>query len=244
MTELADAIRNLANAVTGTSPSSLLTRSSGVLALGERKDAVSFEAGCERLDIEVASSIRSGQPTRAQLEGFLAASPHWLFLAGHFADRTLFNDAKNVRLGFHADHVALQLGNDPVTTLTKGTDAFGLDEHLEVVIWGGCDVATSHAVVEDLRQLFGEHLLLGFAGVTGWQVTNAMFGGGAFTQNHLFHRILDGGMDAASVRDAWMKMAQFGWADSTLGTRFRAVDPDGQEWKLTDGQITTGRKFA
>ncbi len=95
-----------------------------------------------------------------------------------------------------------------------------------------------------MRTLFGPHVLLGFNGLTGWKMVDAMLGGGFIgAGRHFFDRVVGKDSDAAGVRDAWMETAKFGYGGSDNESKFRAIDPDGREWKLQKGEIRPGRRF-
>lgn len=216
--------------------------SAGILSLGTRRDATTFEKGCAGLGLKARLPIKKPNPTMAELESFFAGPARWLFFGGHFGGRTLSNEQGNVEIRFESDHVKATV-DDAKAQLHKKGSAFRLHEDCVVVLWGGCSVCTDADTVRTLRTLFGEHVLLGFAGLTGWRMVDALLGGGFIKKEHFFDRLSPGKLEPAAIRDAWMRTARRGYGGGDLEGRFRAVDPDGQEWRLTGGKIVRGRKF-
>ena len=219
-----------------------MARSTSILSLGTRKDATTWEKGCKGLGFDVGAVIKKSYPTMDELKALVKTKPHWLFLAGHFGSLELLNDKEDVFVEFAADQVELHVKKEK-ETIKQSSGDFGLNANCEVVIWGGCDVCTNRNTVEILRKLFGEHVLLGFKGLTGWRMSDAILGGDFIKSDHFFDRVQGHEDDPVAIRDAWMKTAQKGYAGGDLEDRFRAVDRNGQEWVLRKKKIVKGRKF-
>lgn len=219
-----------------------MAKSTAILSLGTRKDATTWEKGCKGLGFDVAAVIKKPYPTIDELKTLVKTKPHWLFLAGHFGSLQLLNENEDVFVKFASDQVELHVKSDDVTIKQSGSD-FGLNANCELVVWGGCDVCTNRNTVEILRKLFGEHVLLGFRGLTGWRMVDAILGGDFIKSDHFFDRIKGHEDDPVAIRDAWMKTAQQGYGGGKLEDRFRAVDRNGQEWVLRKKKIVKGRKF-
>jgi hypothetical protein len=213
----------------------------GICSLGTRKDATTWEKGCQKLGFDVPLPIKKPSPTMQELKTFCKSSPDWIFFAGHYGGLTMTNERDTVEIRFGADHVKLTAG-DESASVKKGTPDFELDKNCKVILWGGCNVCTSKYVIRTLRTLFGAHVMLGFAGLTGWRMVDAMLGGG-FIKIHFFTRVKDCFTNPAKIRDAWMQTARDGYAKSDFEDRFRAIDPAGQEWLLNKGRITRGRRI-
>lgn len=212
------------------------------LCLGTRRDAATWEAGCDGLGHRRGVSIRAPAPTADALASFFAGDAQWLYLGGHFGGTRLYNEAGTTAVSFGSDAVVVTTPAGE-RTLTKGRE-FMLHTSAFVVLWGGCSVCSGDATIRTLRSLFGQHVLLGFAGLTGWSMVDTMLGGGAM-RNHFFKRLRDGGPQTMhAVAMAWMGAAAAWYGKGPNEAKFRAVDWEGQEWKLADGRIVEGRSFA
>lgn len=220
-----------------------MARSTGILSLGTRKDATTWEKGCKNLGLDTPHPIKKGSPTMNELRAFFKSEPQWVFLAGHFGDLTLCNEEQSVTVTFATDGVTLAV-EDETTVLRKGTEDFSLDANCRVVLWGGCSVCSDERTIRTMRTLFGPHVLLGFAGRIGRKMVDAMLGGGFIgAGRHFFDRVAGKDGDEVSVRDAWMETAKFGYGGGKVEWQVRAIDPDGREWKIQKGQIKPGRRF-
>jgi len=179
----------------------------------------------------------------SELRGFFKSKPNWIFLAGHFGRLELSNEDGSVKITFATNGVTLELG-DEIALLKKGSEDFSLDANCIVALWGGCSICSSEITIRTMRTLFGPHVLLGFNGLTGWKMVDAMLGGGFIgAGKHYFNRVRGKEINAAGVRDAWMETAKFGFGGTKIESKFRAIDPDGREWKLQGGSIKPGRSF-
>lgn len=195
------------------------------------------------MGFDAPNPIKKGLPTLDELQAFFKSKPEWIFFAGHFGDFELSNEDGSVTVAFAADGVVLSVGGGTIQ-LKKGTEEFSLDAKCEVVLWGGCSVCSSDATIRTLRALFGPHVLLGFRGTTSWEMVDAMLGGGFIgAGKHFFDRVVGRDSDALGVRDAWMQTAKLGYAGTKAEPKFRAIDPDGREWRLLKGDIKPGRSF-
>jgi hypothetical protein len=221
-------------------------KKSGPLALGTRQDALTWEKGCQSVGIDPIASLREPSPDMAELRTFFSQAPNWLYLGGHFGSKKLMNDAYlnndtgAVTITFATDHIKVVIdGKDE--TLRKD-DKFLLHKKCEVVLWGGCSVCST-GTIQVLRKLFGKHLLLGFDGETGWKMVDAMLGNGFIKKEHFFANVKGQIGDLKAVRNAWMKAAQAGYGSVSNEDKFRAIDVDGQGWKLKDKKIVKWTKF-
>jgi hypothetical protein len=221
-----------------------MAKNTAILSLGIRKDATTWEKGCKDLGFGTPSPIKKPSPTLDELKAWFKSKPHWIYFGGHFGDLTLSNEDSTVEIEF--GEAAVKVKKDGATTeLKKGSADFTVDANCEVVLWGGCSVCSGETAIRTMRSLLGNHVLLGFAGLTGWKMVDAMLGGDFIKgENHFFARVKGKESDAVAVRDAWMETAKFGYGKSENESKFRAVDPDGQEWKLQKGEIVRGRKIA
>jgi hypothetical protein len=220
-----------------------MARSTGILSLGIRRDATTWENGCKGLGFDTPNPIKKGSPTLSELRAFFKSKPEWIFLAGHFGDLELSNEDGSVTATFDTDGVRLAVSG-ATALLKKGSEDFSLDANCKVVLWGGCSVCSREMTIRTMRTLFGPHVLLGFMGTTSWEMVDAMLGGGFIRAgNHFFDRVAGKDDNAAGVRDAWMETAKSGYGETKAEPKFRAIDPDGREWKLQKGEIRPGRSF-
>jgi hypothetical protein len=187
-----------------------MTLSSGILSLGSRKDATTWENGCKRLGFDTPNPIKKGFPTMTELRAFFKSTPDWIFLASHFGDLEMSNDDGSVSLTFATNEVTLKAAGE-TAVVKKGVD-FTLDANCKVVLWGGCSVCSGETTIRTMRTLFGPHVLLGFNGLTGWKIVDAMLGGGFIgAGRHFFDRVAGKESDPVGIRAAWMETAKFGY---------------------------------
>jgi hypothetical protein len=217
-----------------------MSKKVATLSLGTREDAKTWNQGCERLGFTVVSSVRKSNPTDAELDSVFGSDAEWLYLGGHFGSYTLSNEAGDLELKFQNDRIKVYRDNKWARDIEKGS-GFKLNKSCWVVLWGGCNVCTGNESVRTMHKLFDEHVLLGFSGLTGWAMVNAMLGGGFIKAKHFFNNVQRGTDDPIAVRNAWMEAARAGYGGGSLEDRFRAFDYDMQEWKLKDGKIVKGR---
>jgi hypothetical protein len=212
------------------------------LALGTRQDAATWEKGCTGVGIGSLTSLRKSTPDMAELKSFFAETPDWLYFGGHFAGLTLFNeDRYNNRAGavsihFEDDHVEIKI-DGTIERLNKADDTFQLYRNAVVILWGGCSVCDTTYTMKTLRNLFYPHVLLGFSGSTGVAMVDAMLGNGFIKTKHFFDNVSGKTADLDAVTKAWMTAAQTGYGSGPMADRFRAIDFDGQGWKLEGGKI-------
>lgn len=217
-----------------------MTDRTGILCLGTRPDARTWEKGCQSLGFDAPLPIKKPAPTMEELRRFFGSSFDWVFFGGHFAGSRLYNESGSVGVRFAGDAVTLEAGGES-STLERGTAEFGLQPRL--ILWGGCSTLGASAVVRDLNALFGTHTMLGFRGITGWKVVDAMLGAGFMTGKRHFFARSQAGSSSAELTSAWMQTAKVGWAGGTLEDRFAAVDTGGQRWVLRDKQVVRDSKL-
>ena len=237
----------------------------GVLSLGPNRAANSWTDGCNSLGIKVLPpNINREAPTLDELLTFFKSSPDWIYFAGHHLDNYLYGFQMSVRVEFDEDKVTLFTDRAPLvkgrnpewkeTVLEKGTDKFKLDVSQNlVVLWGGCSVCSDRHPerITSLFSLFGPHVLLGFSDMCGIDMVDVLLGGKATIEDggtwtvkkNFFANLQDTKKDAEAVRNAWLQAAVAAHGGTALVDRFRAIDPDGQEWKITKKEIVKGRKI-
>jgi len=238
----------------------------GVLSLGPNRVANTWKNGCKELGIDVLPPfINKEAPTVDELLAFLRTSPDWIYFAGHHLGNELFSEHMSVRIGFEKDKVALFTGGLPKakggsydpkkTTIERDSSQFMLNvSNNLVILWGGCSVCSDHntLLMTDLFSLFGPHVLLGFGGMTGIDMVDVLLGGGATVKDtgaswslkaNFFANLKDTKKDAEAVRNAWMQAALAGHGGTETEGVFRAIDPDGQEWKIKNKKIVRGRQI-
>lgn len=223
-----------------TAPSTATSSEAATLSLGRRADAGSWEKGCRDLGFSSGVSLRKDRPTLAELKDLFKSTPTWLYLGGHFGSNNLYNRFDDVKIYFEADKVSIAINTAAIVDLNKGTPDFQLERNMDVMLWGGCDVFTFEATLKNIRHLFDNPLILGFRGTTGRLLVDAVLGG-TTVRNHFFKRIGDNKADLVAVRNAWLETAIFEYGGGEYEDNFRALDRNGQEWKLRDKKIVAGR---
>ncbi len=238
----------------------------GVLSLGPNRVANTWADGCKGLGIPVLPPfINKEAPTLDELLTFFGTSPDWIYFAGHHLGNELFSEKMSARIDFEKDKITLFTGGLPTakgrpyeptkTTIDRDSSQFMLNmsDNL-VVLWGGCSVCSDQhtQLLTDLFSLFGAHVLLGFAGMCGINMVDVLLGGSApdkdtgnswSLKKNFFANLQDSTKDAEAVRDAWMQAALVGHGGTEIEGSFRAIDPDGQEWKVAKNKIVKGRKI-
>jgi hypothetical protein len=204
--------------------------------LGSRRDANDWESGCQGLGLRRMQSVRTGLVSMSTAKNFFVHSPEWLYLAGHYAG-SLYSENGETDISFSNNGVTIQAGNQ-TATLTKGRD-FQLHRNIKVVIWGGCSLLGSPDEVQTMKTLFGDkHVMLGFGGITGWRIVQALFGGGFIPKSGSFFGRLSRNPSPEDIVQAWMGAASQGYGgNAQIDHLFRAVDHNGQAWKLAGKQI-------
>lgn len=217
-----------------------MTDKTGILSLGTRGDATTWEKGCRELGFDTPAPIKKPAPTMDELKQYFATESQWLFFAGHFSGGRLYNESGAVGVRFRSDAVVLEVGKDNVE-IKKDSSEFRVRPRL--ILWGGCSTLGENALVRDLHTLFGDHTMLGFRDMTGWRMVNAMLGAEHLKgKAHFFTRVA---ADSTStvLTDAWMQTAKLGYAGGSLENRFAAVDATGQRWILRDKKIVKDSKL-
>jgi len=206
-----------------------MTDKTGILCLGTRGDATTWEKGCKALGFDAPSPIKKSSPTMDELKAFFASSFDWVFFGGHFASRRLYNASGSVGVRFAATGVTLEVGSETATVAKKD-----LRLQPRLILWGGCSTLGNNDLVRDLHTLFGDHTMIGFKGLTGWRVVDAALGAGFMKGNKHFFTRVEAGSSSADLTMAWMQTGALGWGGGDLENRFAAVETDGQRWILRD----------
>ena len=85
--------------------------------------------------------------------------------------------------------------------------------------------------------------MLGFRGVTGWRIVNALLGQEFMKgRQHFFTRVT-ATSNSAELTSGWMDTAKAGYAGGDLENRFAAVDDTGQRWVLRDKKVAKDAKL-
>ncbi len=237
------------------------------LSLGSRKDADRWRKGMkEKLSYSETKWVKKVEPTMAEVEGFFGTNDDWLFMAGHFGgvqsewgswpysgDRRLYNDPDDDvttppthEILFRSDHALVRRksgGSWEEKKLRKGTE---LKQSCKVILWGGCDVCSNQAQLNVIRALFGQPLVIGWLGITGWKIVDIMLGGhggnpdpGTWNTPNFWNELGSGHEDPVKIRNAWLKVAKsIPWGGDVL-ERFCVIDPDGTRHKATDEPLVS-----
>ncbi|MEA3643420.1 MAG: hypothetical protein VBE63_26320 [Lamprobacter sp.] len=212
------------------------------LCLGSRQDAATWNAGCERLGMTQAASVRAPTPSLSQIKDVFASAADWVYFGGHFVGGELYNEGHSLGITFRESKVEIK-ANGTTETIERAGKEFKLTE-VKVVLWGGCSVCSSSSTIKTMRRLFGNHVMLGFASLTGWQMVDAMLGGGFIKRQHFFANVggaASGDLDLVAM--AWMDAAKWGYGGGPNESKFRAIKQNGQELKLEKGAIVDGRNI-
>lgn len=217
-----------------------MTDKNGILSLGTRSDATTWEKGCKALGFDAPLPIKRSAPSMDDLKALFGRSYDWVYFGGHFAGNRLYNDKGDVGVRFAADRVTLEVGSDRVE-LTRGSSALALSAP-RLILWAGCSTLGNNAVVADLHRLFGDHTMVGFRAMTGRRMVDAMLGAGFMADKRHFFTRVTAASSAVELRTAWMETARIGYAGGSLEDRFAAVDPNGQRWVLRDKKVVRDSK--
>lgn len=204
--------------------------------LGSRRDASDWESGCQGLGFRPLHSVRTGHVKLTTAQQFFRSSPQWLYMAGHYSGQQLYSEESETQITFSKDEISLStIGGS--AQVKKVDNSFGLHKNIKVVIWGGCSLLGNEEDVAMMRGWFGDHVMLGFAGLTGWRILQAMFGGGFIPKNRSFFARLGRNPSADDILNAWMETAQLGYGGAEMEEKFRAIDIKGQGWRLSSKKI-------
>lgn len=210
------------------------------LDLGNPTDAKSWEAGCRSLGMQAEDSVMTSSPGTARLKDFFFGQPDWVYFSGHFAGGDLWGDGGDT-VSFASGHVVISSGGTETKLLPD--QGFAMYKYCSLVIWGGCSACSSPSTIRNIRELFANPTILGYAGSTGWKINDAMLGGG-FIRPHFFANLRASGpgpYNSATLVNAWMDAAKWGYGGSAMESLFRAIDADGRESRLSNGQVVSGR---
>ena len=231
------------NSLVAAQLSNALRSTYSTLELGAQKDGRSWEAGCVRLGMRSRSSIFSQTPTMDDLVAFFRTPCEWIYMSGHYlyASGKLYSD-EGVSIVFLDDAVDVTVAGEK-RRLTKASGDFQLHVGCTLLVIAACSALTLESRIRTFRTLFDAPVLLGYARMCGVAINTAMMGGG-FIANAFFGRVANkrAQNDRNAARDAWMETANAGYGGGDIEDMFRAVDEDGQEWKLSGKTIVKGRK--
>ena len=207
----------------------------GILCLGTRTDAETWRTGAVKLGFEDnGASITGPSPTMDKLRKFFGTSADWVFFGGHFIDH-LYNDRETIHVYLNSDEVKLKV--DGETETIKRTDGSNFKLRPTVIFWGGCSVLHRAGQIKATQELFNNPLQLGFGGLTGPKIMNALLGKGFIPEDRAFFSRIKDRDDREQVRQAWMETANWGYGGGEIEDNFRAVDPDGKIWGLSNKKI-------
>ena len=233
--------------------SSALTAS--ILSLGTRTDAATWKSGVESLGGTIVKEIRAPVPSVSDIKSFFASDEQWLFIAGHFSNGELYNQAHEdgdtanaVVIKFRNDRVILNHGTSAAVDLVKNAD-FSQHINCKAVFWGGCNTNSNTGQVATFRTLFGNHTLIGWKGITGWQILNVVMGGFGNTapnpSQDFFDRLGTDFADPTSIRTSWLDAAnEAQWGDSgQTEAKFSVIDPGGRGFRIHNNTVSPDPAF-
>lgn len=174
----------------------------------------------------------------------------------------MYNEPGTATLYFYSDRVRLEVGKGKgvKTQVIRGDNAAEFSLQCKVMLMCGCSIIPdeNHPYsngLADIFALFGPHLLLGLKGSTGWRMFNYLLGGETPgvpkpLADNFFANLDDETEDVEVIRNAWLKAGAAGYHDpkqpkttTTQEAQVIAVDPDGQQWHLKQGEPEKGQKF-
>lgn len=211
-----------------------------VLSLGTRRDAQQFRKGAtDKLHLTAGTVLNAPKPPLDDIKKLFARSDDVLFLAGHYV-QSLYNEDHSVDLTFAADKLTIKYDGQS-SVLNRGAEF--KQTNCKLVIWGGCSVCSSDTTIATMRALFGSHVMIGWIGVTGWEITDIMFGGKGhgspepeplpdLAEPNYFTALSGSVGDPARLWKDWLKVAKaLPWGNDSQGKpyldRFCAVDVGG-----------------
>ena len=213
-----------------------------VLSLGTRRDAKQFQKGAiKKLHLSAGITLNTPKPPLEDIKKLFARSDDVLFLAGHYAG-SLYNADRTVDVAFAAEKLTIRYDGQ-TSVLNRGTQF--KQTNCKLVIWGGCSVCDDDGAIAVIRALFGSPVLIGWIGVTGWEITDIMFGGKGhgsaepeplpdFAEPNYFTALGGSITDPARLWKDWLKVAKaIPWGNDAQGKpfldRFCAVDSGGKK---------------
>ncbi len=221
-----------------------------ILSLGSRRDAKQFRKGAAgKLSLTEGAVVTGAKPSLAEIKTLFRRSDDVLFLAGHYST-TLYNQDQTIHLSFANDKLTIKYDGQ-VTELVRGTGFKQTGPKL--VIWGGCSVCSSDTTTATMRALFGPHVMIGWIGETGWEITDIMFGGKGnantgseplptYATPNYFEELGGSIADATKLWKAWLKVANgipWGNAPNNGGPyidRFCTIDKSGTKHLPAGGE--------
>lgn len=204
--------------------------------LGSRRDAGDWESGCQGLGFRQLQSVRTGHVKLTTAQQFFRSSPEWLYMAGHYSGQELYSENSETSVGFSKNVISLSTVGGSAQ-IKKADNTFGLHKNIKLVIWGGCSLLGNDDEVTMMQDWFGPHVMLGFAGITGWKIVQAMFGGDFIPKKSSFFSRLGRNPSSDDIVNAWMETAKLGYGGVQMENLFRAIDTKGQGWQLKNKQI-------
>jgi hypothetical protein len=214
----------------------------GIISLGTRADATTFEKGCKALGFDVPLPIKKPAPSMQELKDFFVRKVDWLFLAGHSGGNNILNESGSVNITFESKRIVLTV-NEETVNLGKGTANLSVDSSVKLIFFGGCSMLNKRAHIISFRDLFNKCPLLGFKQSTGWKMVDAMFGGG-FIKEHFFKRAKGQLDNKDKLARIWLETAasKYAYANTENEKRFASVDTKGRRWIIRAGKIISDIK--
>jgi hypothetical protein len=174
----------------------------------------------------------------------------------------MYNAPGTATLYFYSGRVRLEVGKgkDVKTQVVRGDNWAEFSLQCKVMLMCGCSIIPdeNHPYpngLADIFALFGPHLLLGLKGSTGWKMFNYLLGGETPgvpkpLADNFFAKLKGETQNVESIRNAWLGAGAAGYHDpkqtkttTAQEAQVIAVDPDGQQWHLKQGELEKGSKF-
>ncbi|WP_208348762.1 hypothetical protein [Pseudaestuariivita rosea] len=142
------------------------------LCLGTRRDAVTWEEGCQKLGMTCSVSIRLPKPSMKAMKSFFTSQGNWLYFGGHFSDYqfangspwhedVLYNHAMYKRSLYN--DAGVYFTSDDKTKIVVGLDSYNFRKYskdfnlyttAKVILWGGCNTLVDESRARKLMSLF------------------------------------------------------------------------------------------
>lgn len=229
-----------------------------ILTLTPSKNARIWSKELAKLGVRTGIKITEYEPSLDRLVAFFGQSPNWIYFTGHYLNghlRNYFPRSATAGVYFYRDRVQVH-APDGTRTLYKDRGFNAHRAKTKVIMFGGCSVCHDESnQIPELRELFGNPLILGYARGSVWRTNREMFSGVEFNRHgqvkrrhkhvDFFDQVGKGKADDLEhVREAWLRAVIRMIENPGKQTLFRAIDPDGTEWKVVRGKIRKGRSFA
>ncbi len=235
---------------------------STVLTFGPSRNARIWNRELARLGVSNGAAIMQDGPRMQTMVEFFRTPSNWVYFSGHHSSAHLRN-----RVSSLSSTAGVRFFRNRVEVYSQGPRGTRIERTLQksqgfrmhtatpqVLFWGGCNVCAERRTIQVIRSLFNNPLILGYAASSGWKITHKMFtgrhigpGGEPIRRlqgsTDFFNELSTGSLgDVEHVRNAWLRTARANYRGKWR-SKFRAIDPTGQEWLPGKKERKEGREF-